>query len=95
MKNLHFFFKKKIKTLIKFDSVALKRIRESSDPATTADAAAIVMDEGIASLCLLKPNMTITVAKIEVSIPRKRRGSTDQHDTSWLVSTLVHYFRCS
>ena len=69
-------------TLLKdeWDSVSLQRVKQSADPATTADAAAIVMDEGFASLCLLKPNMTITVARIEVSVPRKRRGSTAQHD---------------
>lgn len=78
-----------------WDRVALKRLHDAADPATTADAVAIMMDEGwfqkkntksltfkpsrlplsgLAYLFLLKPNMTITAARIEVSIPRKRRG---------------------
>jgi protein pelota len=69
-------------TLVKseWDQVSLKRVKDAADPATTADAAAIVMDEGIATLCLLKANMNVTVATIDVSVPRKRRGSSSQHD---------------
>ncbi len=67
--------------------MSLKRIHDAADPSTSADAAAVVMDEGIASVCLLKANMTITVASIDVSVPRKRRGSTAQHDKG-----LVRFF---
>lgn len=69
-------------TLVKseWDQVSLKRIKDAADPSTTADAAAVVMDEGIATLCLLKANMNVTVATIDVSVPRKRRGSSSQHD---------------
>jgi protein pelota len=69
-------------TLVKseWDQVSLKRIKDAADPSTTADAAAVVMDEGIATLCLLKANMNVTVASIDVSVPRKRRGSSSQHD---------------
>jgi protein pelota len=76
-------------TLIKseWDQVSLKRIHDAADPSTSADAAAIVMDEGIASVCLLKANMTITVAAIDVTVPRKRRGSAAQHDKG-----LVRFF---
>lgn len=63
-----------------WDQVSLKRLKDAADPSTSADAAAIVMDEGIATLCLLKANMNVTVASIDVSVPRKRRGSSSQHD---------------
>lgn len=45
-----------------------------------ADLAAVVMDEGIAHVCLVTNHMTVLRAKIEQSIPRKRRGSSTQHD---------------
>jgi len=38
------------------------------------------MQEGIAHVCLVLSTMTIVRAKIEVNIPRKRRGNCTQHD---------------
>lgn len=46
----------------------------------TADLAAVVLQEGLAHVCLVRQSMTITKAKIEVPIPRKRRGSCTNHD---------------
>jgi hypothetical protein len=40
----------------RIDIAAASSLRDAADPATTADAAAIVMDEGLAHLCLLKPS---------------------------------------
>jgi len=65
---------------LNWDAISLKRLKDAADPSTSADAAAIVLDEGVAHVCLLKPNMVITVASINVSVPRKRRGSTTQHE---------------
>lgn len=39
-----------------------------------AEVGAIVMEEGVAHLCLITDNMTVLRNKIEKSIPRKRRG---------------------
>ena len=50
------------------------------DAAKQADLGAIVMQEGIAHVCLVLSTMTIVRAKIEVNIPRKRRGNCAQHD---------------
>lgn len=50
------------------------------DPTQHADLAAIVMQEGLAHLCLITPNMTLVRAKLETNIPRKRKGSCSQHD---------------
>lgn len=49
-----------------------------------ADVAALVMQEGLAHLCLITAHMTVLRAKIEQPIPRKRRGSSSQHDKSLL-----------
>ena len=69
-------------TLCKFewDSVALERIDLACDATQKADLAAIVMQEGLAHLCLVTASMTIVKAKIETNIPRKRKGSCGQHD---------------
>lgn len=62
-----------------WDSVALSRIDEACDPTQTADLGAIVMQEGVAHVCLVTNSMTLVRAKIETSIPRKRKGLCDQH----------------
>ncbi|KAH3870789.1 protein pelota-like [Dreissena polymorpha] len=63
-----------------WDSIALDRIELACDPTQRADLAAIVMQEGLAHLCLITPNMTLLRAKLETNIPRKRKGSCSQHD---------------
>uniref|UniRef100_A0A8C1HL87 Protein pelota homolog n=2 Tax=Cyprinus carpio TaxID=7962 RepID=A0A8C1HL87_CYPCA len=63
-----------------WDSVVLDRIEQACDPAQKADVAAVVMQEGLANLVLVTPAMTLVRAKVEVTIPRKRKGSCAQHD---------------
>uniref|UniRef100_A0A673HDI5 Protein pelota homolog n=1 Tax=Sinocyclocheilus rhinocerous TaxID=307959 RepID=A0A673HDI5_9TELE len=63
-----------------WDSVVLDRIEQACDPAQKADVAAVVMQEGLANLVLVTPAMTLLRAKVEVTIPRKRKGSCAQHD---------------
>jgi len=55
-------------------------IEQACDPAQKADVAAVVMQEGLANLVLVTPAMTLLRAKVEVTIPRKRKGSCAQHD---------------
>lgn len=45
-----------------------------------ADIAAVVMQEGIAHICLITSSMTIVRAKIDQVIPRKRKGNVSQHE---------------
>ncbi|OCT61855.1 hypothetical protein XELAEV_18047885mg [Xenopus laevis] len=63
-----------------WDSDVLERIEQACDPAFSADLAAVVMQEGLAHICLVKPSMTLLRAKIETSISRKRRGNCTQHE---------------
>lgn len=65
-----------------WDSVSLGRIQEACDPAQNADVAAIIMQEGLANVCLVLASMTLVKAKIETSIPRKRKGFTSNYDKS-------------
>ena len=50
----------------------LKRINEAADTMAKADVGAVVMQEGLAHVCLVLPSLTITKAKIQLSIPQKR-----------------------
>lgn len=63
-----------------WDSVALARVEESCDPSRSAEIAAVVMGEGIATVCLITDSMTVVRARIDMQIPRKRRMSTAAHD---------------
>jgi len=64
----------------KWDAVDVERISMASDPSKSADLAVVVMEQGLAHLCLITSEMTLTKAKIEKSIPRKRMGSSSRHD---------------
>ncbi|KAI0242868.1 hypothetical protein LSAT2_010846, partial [Lamellibrachia satsuma] len=63
-----------------WDSVALDRIELACDVMQQADVAAVVMQEGLAHVCLVTPSMTLVRSKIETTIPRKRKGLCSQHD---------------
>lgn len=61
-----------------WDVIAMERLREACDPASRSDLAAVVMQEGLAHVCLITPSTTLVRAKIELSVPRKRRGAHEQ-----------------
>jgi protein pelota len=63
-----------------WDTVSLERIEMATDPSKSADVAAVVMQEGLANLVLISGSMTIVRAKIDVSVPRKRRAAVQQHE---------------
>ena len=67
-----------------WDSVHLERIELACDPSRSADVAAVIMSEGSCQVCLVTSCMTITRAKIDVNIPRKRRGDCSQHEKGLL-----------
>ncbi|XP_038621872.1 protein pelota homolog [Tachyglossus aculeatus] len=66
-----------------WDSVALARVERACRPgwagAAEAAAAAVLLQEGLATVCLLTPAMTLTRARVEAAVPRKRRGRAAQH----------------
>ncbi|KAB7502572.1 Protein pelota, partial [Armadillidium nasatum] len=61
-----------------WDSVSLERVENACDPAKHADLAAVIMQEGLAFLCLITSAMTVDRAKIEVNIPKKGKGDDTQ-----------------
>ncbi|CAB3359850.1 Hypothetical predicted protein [Cloeon dipterum] len=63
-----------------WDSISLERVDQACDPTQHADVAAVVMQEGLANICLVTSSMTIVRAKIEQAIPRKRKGHAQQHE---------------
>jgi protein pelota len=65
-----------------WDEVTKERLEEACSEKTRASAAAVVMQEGVANVCLLTDAMTLTKAHITQAIPRKRKTSSNSHDKS-------------
>ena len=57
-----------------WDSVALGIVKESIDQDKKAELWAVVMQEGLANICLITEHQTILRQRIEVSLPKKRPG---------------------
>ena len=62
-----------------WDSVALEILKEAVNQDSKAQLWAVIMQEGLANICLITEHQTILRQRIEVSLPKKRAGSTD-HD---------------
>ncbi|XP_055681138.1 protein pelota [Lutzomyia longipalpis] len=63
-----------------WDTISLERIDMACDVTQSADVAAVIMQDGLAHVCLITSSMTLVRSKIEVSIPRKRKGNVQQHE---------------
>ncbi|KAF6206092.1 hypothetical protein GE061_017317, partial [Apolygus lucorum] len=63
-----------------WDSVALERVDMCCDPMQNADVAAVIMQDGLAHICLITSSMTLVRMKIDQVIPRKRKGNVKQHE---------------
>ena len=62
-----------------WDQIFLDRIDEAVHPDRQAEIAAVVMQLGLAHVCLVTGALTIVKSRIEINIPKKRTGSS-QHD---------------
>ncbi|KAF2465260.1 uncharacterized protein BDR25DRAFT_239850 [Lindgomyces ingoldianus] len=80
-----------------WDSVALGLLREACDSEKRAELWAVVMGEGIANICVITEHQTILRQRIEVPVPRKRKGVIDGHNKamdkffSTTLSTLLRH----
>jgi protein pelota len=59
-----------------WDQIYLDLLEEASNPDRQAEVAAVVMHMGLAHVCLVTGALTITKARIDVNIPKKRTGSS-------------------
>lgn len=60
-----------------WDSIYLDRLDSACNVQRLAEVAAVVMEPGIAHICLITPYMTRLVTKVELTIPRKRPGNQE------------------
>lgn len=62
-----------------WDSVALSMLKEATDVRKRAATWAVVLQEGLANICVITDYETLIRQKVELAIPRKGHGS-DAHD---------------
>jgi protein pelota len=63
-----------------WDQHELSQVSNACNIDAKAEVAAVVLQEGVAHLCLITENMTLLKEKVEKSIPKKRRGDSSAHD---------------
>ncbi|THW24869.1 hypothetical protein D6D23_04862 [Aureobasidium pullulans] len=64
-----------------WDSIALDILKESIDQTQKAELWAVVMQEGLANICLVTNHQTILRQRIELALPKKRPGKPSaDHD---------------
>lgn len=63
-----------------WDSVSLDVVREAIKQDKEGTVPAVVMQEGLANICLITEHQTLLKQRVETSIPRKRAGRAGDHD---------------
>ncbi|KAL2650908.1 hypothetical protein R1flu_019036 [Riccia fluitans] len=63
-----------------WDAIAIDLLKEACDPAASAEVASVILQEGLANICLIGQSVTTTKARIETSIPRKRGAAAAGYD---------------
>ncbi|RMD39833.1 hypothetical protein DV735_g5296, partial [Chaetothyriales sp. CBS 134920] len=65
-----------------WDSVAIAQLNEAIDPNRGTEAVAVVMQEGVASICFITQSQTILKQRVAIAVTRKRRvaGRSKEHD---------------
>lgn len=63
-----------------WDSFALEQVNDATNIENRSDIAAIVLQPGLAHVCLVTEAMTVLRHKVDVTIPRKKRGDNAAQD---------------
>lgn len=65
-----------------WDSIYMDRLEISLNPAVDADLGAIIMQEGLGNILMVSRSLTLTRARVEVSIPRKGKNALYNRDSA-------------
>ncbi|BGP28964.1 Translation factor pelota [Rhodotorula toruloides] len=74
-----------------WDSVARERLREMTEPGRGADVGAVVCGEGTANICIITNHTTIVKQRIDVPVPRKRKGGGTALGAERANSRFLHH----
>ncbi|KTW31947.1 mRNA surveillance protein pelota [Pneumocystis jirovecii RU7] len=62
-----------------WDSISLERLDKACNPTKRAEIGAVVLQEGLANVCLITDYMTSLQQRIEIHIPRKRKENVTDY----------------
>lgn len=65
---------------VEWDAMAVDYLKQACDPAASADVAAVMMQEGLANICLVGASITTVKGRVETSIPRKHGPAIAGYD---------------
>eukprot|EP00173_Palmaria_palmata_P004882 Plantae.Rhodophyta-Palmaria_palmata.ctg7578.p1 GENE.Plantae.Rhodophyta-Palmaria_palmata.ctg7578~~Plantae.Rhodophyta-Palmaria_palmata.ctg7578.p1 ORF type:complete len:399 (-),score=87.87 Plantae.Rhodophyta-Palmaria_palmata.ctg7578:318-1421(-) len=65
-----------------WDSVYLERVATALNPRIDADVAAVILQEGLAHVLLVSRSLTLTLARVETSIPKKGKSAIFGRDAA-------------
>ncbi|KAJ9520150.1 hypothetical protein QJQ45_030073 [Haematococcus lacustris] len=68
---------------VQWDAVDIDRVVSATNPAQSADLAAVLITEGLAHVCLVGGATTLTQAKLEANLPRKRGPAIAGYDKAY------------
>ena len=63
-----------------WDAIYIDKLREIVKSSETSDLYAIVLQEGLANICIIRNSMCFVKSRIEKLIPGKGRGNQSQID---------------
>lgn len=63
-----------------WDAVAVQMLKEAVDVKEKSEVGAVVLQEGLANVCLVTEHMTVLRQRVECGVPRKRKGSTTAYE---------------
>lgn len=66
-----------------WDSHSFDIINKACSVEERAEVGAVVLEEGIAHICLITEYSTIIKTRVSIPIPKKQRGDTSRHDRSY------------
>ena len=73
-----------------WDSINIKRLYESCDLSKKAEIGAVVLQEGLAHVCLITSTITIPLQKVDTTVAKKRTGSTQhKHSLDKFLNNVV------
>lgn len=80
-----------------WDALDRERLRSATELAATADLAVLLIQEGLATLCLVGGATSTVAAKVEMSLPRKKGAAAQGYDkalTAFYERCLAAVLRC-
>ena len=61
-----------------WDAVAIRQLRDALEDGAEDAVAAVVMQEGLASVCLITNHRTVLKQRVDAAVPKKRSAAADQ-----------------